>query len=350
MKKLVAVLLTVLLLASALVGCSTPAAEEAPPAATTEEAVTPAEPEEQYSVSLLLPGAINDAGFNQLAYEGLMAAKDKYNLEVAYTENIAPVDFETVMLDYADKGADLIIGNGFDFTDAMKIVAPTLPDVQFAIVNGDSPQEPNLAVYRFDTPQTGFIAGALAALVSEKGVVGMVAGASYPHVKDAVVAYEAGAKYINPDIKVLSGYTESWSDMAKGKEMAEAMVDQGADVLSGNANQVTLAVLGVAKDKGLRAIGYIDDQNSVAPEAVASSSIQSVADLMDRMVDEAIKGEMKPVLNIVGVKEGVVRMSPWYHEDWVGTEGVQKMEEIMAGLEDGSLREQGILPKSSYDK
>ncbi|MEI7885689.1 MAG: BMP family protein [Clostridia bacterium] len=349
MKKLVAVLLTVLMLASALVGCSTPAAETPAATTTTEAAVTPVEPEKKFSVALLLPGPVNDGGFNQAAYEGYAATKEKYNIETSYTENIPLVDYETVILDYVDKGVDLIIGFSADFTDAMVKIAPTALDTQFVVISGKTAQEPNLAVYRFNTPETGFIAGSLAALVSKDGTVGIIAGQSFPHVKDAVVGFEAGAKYINPSIKVLTGYTESWTDMAKGKEMAMAMLDQGADVLSGNANAVTLGIIGAAAERGKRAIGYVSDQNSIAPEAIAASAIQDGGMMMDTIVKDGLAGNIKPVVVLVGAKDGAIRMSKWYHEDWVGAEGVKKMDDIINGLKDGSLKEKGIVPKSSFE-
>lgn len=349
MKKFWALLLAVMLVVGMVAGCGGGAAEEPAPEAPAGDEPPAEEPAEPYKVALLLPGAINDAGFNQLGYEGLMAAKDKYGLDVAYTEQIPQVDFETVLYDYIDKGYDLILGNGFDFTDAMLKIAPTAPEVQFAIINGNEALAPNLAVYRFYTPETGFIAGAAAALVSESGKVGMIGGQSFPHIVDAAVGFEAGAKYINPDIQVLTGYTESWTDVAKGKEMAMAMIDQGVDVVVGNANQVTLGIIGAAQERGVRAIGYIDDQSAVAPETVAISSIQSVSELMDTMIQDAMNGEMEPVKNLVGVKEGVVRPTDWNHPEWVDEEGMAKWEEVVTGLQDGSFKSSGVIPKSSFE-
>ena len=79
----------------------------------------------------------------------------------------------------------------------------------FGVMNGNSFQEPNVAAYRFNTPETGFLAGAIAALYSQSAVVGMIGGSTFPHIKDCVEAFAKGAEYINPDVKALTGYTES---------------------------------------------------------------------------------------------------------------------------------------------
>ena len=89
-----------------------------------------------------------------------------------------------------------------------------------------------MRLYRFNTPQSGFLAGAVAAMYSENGVVGMIGGSISPYIKDSVEAFAEGAKYINPDAEVLTGYTESMTDIAKGKEMGMAFIEQGADVPS----------------------------------------------------------------------------------------------------------------------
>ena len=68
-----------------------------------------------------------------------------------------------------------------------------------------------------------------------------------------------GARYIDPDDGVLNGYTESMTDIAKGKEMGMAFIEQGADALCANANSCSLGVIDAAKEKGIRHIGYISD-------------------------------------------------------------------------------------------
>jgi len=304
-----------------------------------------------FRVAMVMTGPINDAGWNESAYKGLMQAKEKYKVETAYTENVPQPDFESVIRDYADKGYDLIILHGFEFSDVVKQIAPQYPNVLFAVVNGDSFQEPNMLSLRFNTPQTGFLAGAVAGLITKTNVVGMIGGTKLPHIQDGLIGFEAGAKYVNPNVKVLTGFTETMTDVPKGKEMAMAMIEQGADIVGGNANQATLGVIDAAKTKKIKAIGYISDQYNVAPDTVFVSAIQSVTLMIDSIIKEAVNKEAKPALYLMGVNEGAILLSDYHGNDAkLPTGAKEKIQEVMAKIKDGSLKTQGILPKSVFEK
>lgn len=347
-KNLLVILGLVLLLSMLVTGCSAPQQ----PADTGSETNGEGTAENLFKVAVILTGPINDAGWNESAYKGLMKAKDTLEVEAAYTENVPQPDFETTIRDYADKGYNLIIMNGFEFTDAAKAVAPQYTDTQFAIVNGSAAQEPNIASFRFDTPQVGFLAGSFAGLITKSNVVGMIGGQKFPHIQDSLTGFEAGAKYVNKDVKVLQAYTDSWTDIPKGKETALAMIDQGADVVCTNANQVGLGGIEAAKSRGKYAVGYIDDQYKVAPGTVPVSAIQSVEDLTIKIIEMAKTSPLIPQTYLLGVKDGVVRLSDFYElgQEPVPDDIKQKMQEIFKGLQDGSLKAQGILPKSSFEK
>lgn len=347
-KKLLMVLSLLTVLSLLVIGCSAPKAPEEKGGEQKDDSAA----KDTFKVATVLTGPINDAGWNESAYKGLLKAKETLGVEVAYTENVPQPDFETAIRDYADKGYDLIIAHGFEFTDAAKAVAPNYPDIQFAVVNGSVAQEPNLGSFRFDTPQVGFLAGAFAGLITKSNVVGMIGGMKFPHIQDSLTGFEAGAKYVNPDVKVLQAYTESWTDIPKGKETALAMIDQGADVVCTNANQVGLGGIEAAKERGVYAIGYIDDQYKVAPGTVPVSAIQSVEDLVVKIIEMAKAEPIKPQTYLLGAKDGVVRLSDFYElgKEPVPDEIKQKMQEILEGLKDGSLKEQGIVPKSSFEK
>jgi basic membrane protein A len=302
-------------------------------------------------VAMILSGPINDAGWNQSAYEGLKEAETKYKVEGAYTENVAQPDQQSVIRDYADKGYGLVICHGFQFSDAVKAVAPSFPNVTFAVVNGDSFQEPNMLSFRFNTPETGFLAGAVAGLSTKTNTVAMIGGTKAPHIVDALKGFEAGAKYVNPNVNAITGFTESDTDVAKGKEMAMAMIEKGADVISCNANQVGLGVIDAAKNKNIKAIGYISDQNKVAPDTVIVSSIQSVNFMVMNIVSKKVNNDVKPAVYLSGYNDGAIYLSDWHGNDKNLPAGaMDKINEILKGIKDGSLKEKGILPKSVFEK
>ena len=127
------------------------------------------------------------------------------------------------------------------------------------------------------------------------------------------------------------------------------MVEQGADIIACNANQVGLGCIEAAKEKGIHAIGFISDQNSVAPETVYASAIQDVSKLVQNIIKVGLEGGLKAEVRLNGVNEGVIGPSPWHEQEGeIPQEVKDKLAEVLEGLADGSLREQGILPKPLY--
>lgn len=302
-------------------------------------------------VALLLTGTVNDAGWSESSYRGLKAAETEWNLDVAYTESLALVDMESAARDYASQGYDIIILSSTDFNDAALAVAPDFPEQRFVIINGNEAQEPNLANFRPNTPECGFIAGAFAGLITESNKVGIIGGKEFPPVVDASKGFEAGAKYTNPDVEVTINYLDSWTDIAKGTEVTISMIEQGMDVVCSNTGQAGLGTIDAAKNNDVFAIGYIDDQHSVAPGTVPFSAIQDIGDVVYSAIEFALSDDFAPVLKLVGAKQSVIRLSEFYTlgEEPVPEEVIAKMQEIYEGIVDGSLREQGILPRSGFE-
>ena len=316
----------------------------------SEESAAPSGGEESYKVAMVLPGYKNDAGWNQSAYEGMEMAKEQYGVEIYLSEGVPQADYESTLRDYAAQGCDMVICVGNEFSDAALAVAPDFPDTIYAVMNGNSAQEPNVGAYRFNTPQTGFLAGVLAAEYSKNDMVGIIIGSTAPHLKDAADAFEAGAKYINPDIQVLYGCTETNTDVAKGKEMAMAFIEQGADVICASANSASLGAIEASKESGISHIGYIDDQNEVAPDTVKVSMVQSNQLMILSIIESGVKGEFTPELHLFGMEEGAVYISDYHgHDAELTEEQLAEIDAAVEGVRDGSLKEQGIIPKSSFE-
>jgi basic membrane protein A len=331
------IILLVMILGTVIVGCDPNKAGEQ----TSGE-----------KVALLLTGTINDAGWSESAYKGFERAKKEFKFEGAYSENLQLPDFESAIRDYATKGFNTIVLSSADFSEIAKTVSPDYPEVKFVLINGQQAMEPNLANYRPNTPEAGFIAGAFAGLISKTNTVGMIGGKKLPPVQDATAGFIAGAKYTNPSANVLTAYIDSFTDIAKGTEATLAMIESGADVVCSNTGQAALGTIDVAKAKGIYAVGYIEDQNKVAPGTVPFSAIQDVGDICYRGISDAVGGDFKAELVLVGAKDNVIRLSDFYKmgNNDVSKAVQDKMEEIYKGIVDGSLKSQGILPKSGFEK
>ena len=149
-------------------------------------------------------GHIDDGTANQGAFEGLMRAKLDFGIDVRWIETQRPTDYEANLRQMVSQGCGLIISVGFIMIEPTEEVALENPSVKFAIVDGYSDSTlSNLLALTFDYYDVGYLGGALAGLMTESNVVGIVAGLQIPPVINLRTGYEAGAEATNPAITVL---------------------------------------------------------------------------------------------------------------------------------------------------
>ncbi|ADK80309.1 BMP family protein [Sediminispirochaeta smaragdinae] len=297
--------------------------------------------EEALKVALALPGPISDNGWSASAYEGLMMIEENYGAEVSYTENVSTSDMEDVFRSYSELGYSIIFGHGSQFTDAIHAVAGDYPDIQFIIINGNSPKAPNIACIQVADDQQGFMMGAVAALLTKTGTIGVIGGVEIPPIKMAVDGYMLGAKYADPNVEVLSTLTGSFDDVAKAKETALAMIGNGADIVGAIANQAGLGSIEGCKERGVMAVGSNQDQNPVAPDTVVVSVVKSIPVLFTFAFEKMAEGSLEPKVYRLGVNEGAVYLSSWHgFEDKVPAEVKAKLETIKDEVGSGTVKTQ----------
>lgn len=309
-KKYFAFLLIAVLLVSILAGCSTDTGNTGDSAntANTNDSATNADGKKDYKIVLVLPGPINDQGWNATAYEGLQLVEKDLGIKMEYLESVQQADFEAVFTDYGEKGYDLVFAHGTQFYDAAIKVAPQYPDTFYMVINSEEGQEPNVGGIGVREWEGGYVAGALAAMYTETKQMGAIGSFPFPVIAGTLDAFEAAAQEYDSSIKVTKTYVNSWEDIQKGKETALAMAEAGSDVIFCSANQVGLGSIDAAKQKGVKAIGYISPQNEVAPETVISSVTYNTPGLFKATVEQLIAGELKPEGRSLGWADGVLDM------------------------------------------
>ncbi len=246
-------------------------------------------------IALVIDSPVADGGFNANAWKGLEQAKAKYGCEIAVSENVKQSDFESVFRDYANNGFSLILGNGSQYSDAAAAVAPDFPDIKFAVINGSHVGE-NLASLNFDNYTVCYISGALAAYMTKTKSVGFVGGKEIFPVQDGKAGFKAGVAATDPSVKVYDAMADSFSDMAKGKELANTMIStNNVDILYSIGSAVDTGVMDGAKENGKYFIGQPNDKLDEAPGTVICSAILSTPDLImiaaDQVATNTFKGE-----------------------------------------------------------
>lgn len=284
-------------------------------------------------IAMILPGPITDNDWNSVGYNGLEAAGKALGAEVSYVENVTDADAERLLREFADKGYNLIFAHSFSFGDAALNAAEDYPNVTF-MAGTAAKLAPNLGTYSNPDYQGAYLAGMLAAGASKTGAIGWVGGMPAPNMLANLHAYEAGAKEVKPETKVLHTFIGSWFDPPKAKEAAIAQVEQGADVLSAQG----VGVIDAAVAKNVLALGAMTDQNFLGPKNVLTSVTWDLAPLVTA-VGKAVKdGTWKSENWSLGVAAGSVNLADFHGLDAAVDPAVKKaVDDKIAAIKAGTF-------------
>jgi len=367
-KQLFALMVLLVVLVTVAAQCAAPATEAPPPAKTEEaapaktEEAAPAKTEEAapaekaFRVGLVTDvGKVNDGTFNQYAYEGMMRAVEELGLESAFIETQQPTDYEKNVEQFVDEGYDMIVTVGFMMGETTQKEAEANPDVHFAIVDfAYDPPIPNVMGLVFREDQAGFLAGALAGMMTESKTVGIVAGMEIPPVKKFRNGYENGVHYVCPDCSVIGVYIDSFTDPARGKAAAQSQIAEGADVIFGAGGPTgSGGILGAAQ-QGVWVIGVDQDEyyttfkggEEAGADKLLSSAMKRVDVAVYTAIKEAYEGAFEGRTAVFDAASNGVGLAPFHEtEDAVPQEVKDKLDEIFQMLASGEL-DTGVDPVS----
>ncbi len=212
--------------------------------------------------------------------KALKAAEERGDITYNFSENVANTDYERVMREYAEQGMDLVVGEAFAVERAARKVAAEYPDTAFLMGSSFGPGKPNFAVFDNWIHEPSYLSGMIAGATTESNIIGMVGGYAIPEVNRLMHAFMDGATSVNPDVKFLVTFINSWYDPPKAKEAAFAMIDKGADIMYAERFGVSDA----AKEKGLLAIGNVIDTSADYPGTILSSALWHMEPTIDRAI------------------------------------------------------------------
>lgn len=219
-------------------------------------------------------------------HKALNAAAERGDIEYVFSENVANTDYERVMREYAEAGHQLIVGEVFGLERAARKVAADYPETGFLMGSSFQPQEPNFSVFDNYIHEPSYLTGMIAGAASESNVIGMVGGYAIPEVNRLMHAFMEGAREVNPEVRFLVNFIDSWYDPPKAKESAFAMMDAGADVMYAERFGVSDA----AVERGVKAIGNVIDTSGDYPETILASAIWHMEATIDTAVAKVADG------------------------------------------------------------
>lgn len=219
-------------------------------------------------------------------HKAINAAVARGEAEYAWSENVSNSDYERVMREYAQKGADLVVGEAFGVERAARKVAADFPKTSFLIGSSFGPSGRNFAVFDNWIQEPAYLTGLVAGGMTKSGIIGLVGGYPIPEVNRLMHAFMDGARETNKNVRFMVTFIGSWFDPPKAKEAAFAMIDRGADILYAERFGVSDA----AKERGKLAIGNVIDTQAQYPQTVVASALWHMEATIDRAIAKVRDG------------------------------------------------------------
>lgn len=325
-------------------------------------------------VALLLNGALGDKSFFDSAGRGVQMAIKELGIQGKIIEaGYNPANWRPYLEDISDEDYDIIIVGTWQMQEILEEIAPMYPDKKYFIfdtsVDYRKPGLKNVYSILYKQNEGSFLVGALAAMITTSGmpktnpepIIGFLGGMDIPVINDFLVGYIEGAKYINPNIKVLISYVGSFNDPAKGKELSLAMYRQGADIIFNVAGNTGVGLLEAAKEADRWAIGVDSDQALIYEDIdieIAKRIVTSMMKNVDNSIFRGLKLHLEGKLKYgqaeaLGIAEGGVGVADnKYYRELVPEQFRNKIKELEQKILNGEIKVSTVfgMPQEQLDK
>ncbi len=351
-KRVIALLLTLLMVSASLIGCSSSGGDTD----TTKN-------DSNYKVALLIPGNLGDKSFFDASKEAIEKIKSELGVETAMVEMGTDVTkYYATYQDYCESGYDLILTISTAGDDILKQVAEEYPEQKFINLDTDTTGFPeNVLAVTTKSSEMSFLAGVVAAVKAEElgsDLIGFIGGMDIPGINYFLVGYVEGAQYINPDIKINTSYVGSFVDSAKGKELASIMYNNGVSIIYQAAGASGIGVIEAAAELDKLVIGVDSDQalalKDSSPEQaehIITSAIKQVPVYAVDLVKKAMNGELEFGQEIkLGLAEnGVGIAKNEYYEKLMSEENRALVDEAESKVKDGEITISNVYVMTNED-
>jgi basic membrane protein A and related proteins len=297
---------------------------------------------------IIAQGGLGDAAYNDLAFSGLERGAEALGLEAQPVESDDIVaEGEQVLRRAGDAGFGLIIDLEFSHSEYFPTVAADYPDAMWSFFNlpieGD-----NIRSVVFKEHEGSFLAGALAAMmtsvednekVNPEKVIGVIGGTVSEGIDKFISGYIEGANAVDPEVEVLVSYTNDFGDPTTGRTAAEAMYDQGADIIFQVAGGAGLGVFEAAREANHYAIGVDSDQDALEPGYILTSMVKRADVAVEQLMTEYADGTFEggTVLSLGLAEDGVGLSEFTETRDEIPDEFLAQIDEFRQQIIDGEL-------------
>jgi len=304
-------------------------------------------------------GGFDDQSFNQSGAQGMDSAKEELGIETSLVESQSDADYASNVSTQVSQGCNLIIGVGFLLEDAVQKAAEENPDTNFALVDSAfsdvdfAPvQIDNAKPILFNTAEASFLAGYLAAGMTESDTVATFGGIQIPSVAIFMDGFSDGVQKYNEDegtqVKLLGwdkeaqngSFSGDFDNQSQGQTLTEQFIAQGADIIMPVAGPVGLGAAAAAESKEGTKIVWVDSDGFETTQygpLMLTSVLKQIGPAVDDTISESIDSfSNEPYVGTLE-NEGV-GLAPYHDfEGEVPEELTTKIEEYKQQIIDGEL-------------
>jgi simple sugar transport system substrate-binding protein len=312
--------------------------QEAPPPKAEPKAEAkaeaPAKPE-PLKVGFVYVSPIGDAGWTTQHNRGReqMQAALGDKVTTSFVEKVPEgADAERVIRDLASQGHKLIFTTSFGFMNPTIKVAEEFPDVKFEHATGYK-SAANVGTYNVRFYEGRYAAGVLAGKMTKTNTLGYVGAFPIPEVLQGINAFTLGARSVNPKVQVRVVWVNSWYDPGKERDAANALLGQGADIVTHHTD--SSAVVATAEEKGKMAIAYHSDMSRFGPKAQLAAVTHHWGEYYTKTAQSVLDGNWKPGNLWGGMKDGMIKVEAFNAS--VPKEVVEQVEAKAAAIKAGEF-------------
>ena len=306
-------------------------------------------------------GGFDDQSFNQSGKEGLDAAAEALGIETTEVESQADTDYATNVSNLVSQGCSITIGVGFLLEDAIQSAAESNPDTNFALIDSsfsDADFNPveldNAKPILFNTAEASFLAGYLAAGMTETGTVATFGGLQIPSVSVFMDGFADGVDKYNEDegtdVQLLGwdkeaqdgSFSGDFDNQSQGQTLTEQFISQGADIIMPVAGPVGLGAAAAAEgEEGVKIIWVDSDGYLTASEyssLMLTSVMKQIGPAVETTITETVDGGFSNEPYVGTLENEGVGLAPYHDfEGEVPEELTAQIEEYKQQIISGEL-------------
>ena len=291
---------------------------------------------EKTKVGFVYVGTIGDYGWTYEHNNGRVAVEEALgdSVETSYVESVPEgTDAERVLTQMALTGHDLIFTTSFGYMDATVNVASKFPNVKFEHATGFKRAD-NVSTYSARFYEGRAVIGTIAGHMTQTNKIGYIASFPIPEVIRGINSAYIHAKKANPNVEMKVVWVFTWFDPAKEADAAQALIDQGVDVLMQHTDST--APMAKAQEAGILAFGQASDQSAFGPDAHLTSIIDDWAPYYIERTKAVMDGTWASTDTWDGIKEGMVAFAPY--SDKIPADVAAQAKQMAADIASGAYK------------